>query len=336
MRAGVSFGPIDFLGDLPYVAADGSCIVTDPRGNGRYAYALVPTAASTWAFYRIDLYSRAVDLLAAPARAATTVTARARMIFDVTGGALNTPTIWMFAPDTAGGVFFRWQSYSIVTDAWTARNSTLAGMAALAATDTSIAHPCRALGYTDDRYIYVNGDGGAWGGAAPSRMARYDITTDTWAAVTGGGGARAAAPAIGSSLDWLPNLPDFLFSMRGGGSGICDIYSIAGNLWSAIPALDINPGMALDTEGFYTATYFRFPYRLIYSNGGTIGVMDLTNCASGIANPTATTDLIAQIDGLDGTAHQGNCLFPWNVGEKCYVGILPHASKTPQRIRITF
>ena len=332
-RPGVTFPPIDYLANLTASAIDGSCIVTDPRGTDRYAYVLQPISADNWEFYKFDLWSRTAQPLSNPARAATTITARAKMVFDASGGILATPTIWLFAPDTAGGTFFRWQSYNIATDVWTARSSVLAGMAAAASIDTSLCHPCNLLGAAPgpDRLIYANGDGGAWGAAGPSNLAVYDITTDTWARLVGAG-PRGGAPAIGSSLDWLPQCPGYLFSFRGGGSGIIDVYGIVGNAWTAIAAAAIDPPLPFDSEGFETTTLFRYPWRILCANYGQIIAVDLTSLV--VPPVAATTALVAAIDGADGTAHQGNGLFAWQVGDKLYIGIRPHGSTAVQRIRM--
>jgi len=125
-----------------------------------------------------------------------------------------------------------------------------------------------------------------------------------------------------------------LFSFRGGGSGILDYYDITTNAWAAIAAVNINPVLAWDSEGFETTTSFRFPFRLLVAQGGVINVVDLTPFGAGGAPAAISNELVARIDGADGAVHQGNALFNWTVGSTTYVGIRPHSGRGVQRVRL--
>jgi len=88
------------------------------------------------------------------------------------------------------------------------------------------------------------------GGGAVT-LYRYSISANTWANVAPSG-ARAAAPGGGMTASWVAGCPvwdtptgqpealgqnifkqngRFIFSFRGGGSALLDVYDIAGNVW---------------------------------------------------------------------------------------------------------
>ncbi len=77
--------------------------------------------------------------------------------------------------------------------------------------------------------------------------ANAQATGDTWVTIAPGG-ARAAAPAAGGSLNWVSDSADAtftienailngrrLYSFRGGGGSVLDVYDIPSNTWALGP-----------------------------------------------------------------------------------------------------
>lgn len=324
---------VDRLADLPSPAIAGSCMVTDPRGTGRYAYYLEPLTAATVAFWRIDLHSRARQQLTAPVLPAQSIVERARLLYDPTWGLAGAPRVCLIVP-VGVPPFMSWQEYDPATNAWNAL-ANIAGLAAALATDLSLAHACRTLGLggvggvTNDDTIVCNGDGGAFGGAALSNLACYSIAGNVWTLVSGKGGARGGAPAVGSSLSWSPQIPWALFSWRGGGSVLLDLYNANTDAWFVLTPV---PAKA-HGEGTEVVENFRYPFRSVVSDpDGQLVVYDLTGI--GAAVPAVVVDTIHRIAGTDGPTHRGQALIAWQRGDALYLGVRPHSRSEIQRIQV--
>jgi hypothetical protein len=99
-------------------------------------------------------------------------------------------------------------------------------------------------------------------------MYRYTISTNAWALLAPGV-ARAAAPGLGMSACIPLNIDragwdtentisngKFIYSYRGGASGVLDRYDIAANSWSAVTTIN--------TETFTTGSSYDLSDRYIY------------------------------------------------------------------------
>lgn len=133
---------------------------------------------------------------------------------------------------------------------------------------------------------------------------RYSISANTWSTITPAV-ARASAFATGGGANWIPNCSDsawtnenaikngkYIYSFRGGGSGVLDVYDIVANSWSSLtyaPLADFyGAGSCYDYDDDYiliqkenTGRIFRYmigenrliPWStLVYPNGtATVG-----------------------------------------------------------------
>ena len=337
-RPGVTMPVVDPLAKLPVMAMASSTIVCDPRGvqdavlGKRYAYFVGATAAATWGMLRIDLDTGTVSPCAAPpaAAAGAYVAARLAAVYVPLGTATeNIPCVYVVLPLTLNP-FMETLEYNCRTDVWTVR-ANIAGLAAPLATSLSLAH-ASGVYQTEagmviahrNRFIYANGDAGVFGGAGLSNIAYYNMVTNAWVLFTGAGGARAAAPAAGSQLIWLPSSPDRLWSNRGGGSTVVDIYNFGTDAWGVaafVPAYVMGDGTdftMMHTD--QTKIVFRMS-----SNPGVLMTYDVlgTRCES-----------LATMDGSDGALHAGNLLCSWVVGGRQYIAVVPHSGNSVQRIRL--
>lgn len=345
MQKDVDFAVVDYLSDLPQAAAHGLCVACDLRGipdpatGKRYAYIAQPTSPTAFMLLRTDLGGKAIRQLEAPpaAPAGTYLTDILAILYDPNGGpASNTPTIYVIgALSAAPWMFF--YSYTIRTGVWLAR-ANIAGLAAAlggaggaAPNGISLAHTCNTLGIVNDAsgfmiedVIWANGDGGVLGGAGVSNLARYSKAGNVWALVTGAGGARGAAPGLGSQLAWLPTQPNVLFSNRGGASGLIDRYTPATNAWGAVATV---PLMVLD-EGTDWTTLYEAPGRIAVRPGNPGESIHVLDPYSG------AVETLAQIEGVDGQPHRGNAMCAWFVSGRYYLGIVRHSNSDMQRIEL--
>ena len=187
----------DFLADLPRAASAGICMVSDPRGiadaltNKRYAYLLLPDSPLGFTLYRVDLETRAIELLAPPPVAAAGAynTALMAALYDPTGGAAsNTPTVYAMVSITAAP-WSQWMAYDVRTNIWAILASPALTAAAAFATSVALAHPCGTLGTfaplnaaIAENFIYCEGNGGAFNAVAgPSNVAQYSKAGGAWA-----------------------------------------------------------------------------------------------------------------------------------------------------------
>ena len=344
---GIDLPVQDWLGDLPAAAAAGAFLVADPRGipdpvtGKRYAYCGLPDASGqTFQLLRVDLESKAVEILAAPPAAAggAYVCGMMAAVYDPNGGAaMNTPKVYVVAPLSAAP-WVQWISFDIRTMAWDAILDPMTALAlgATATTNYSLAHPCttRANGILENNII-CNGDGGVLGGIGTSNLALYNKATNAWMLLTGGGGARAAAPAAGSKLTWLPTHAGSLFSPRGGaggGAAVIDEYRFATDDWIArvtVPAIPMGIGMDV-------CTLDPAPGLMAIRSVNASGI-DSFNIYRVSATPGATglaAELVARIDGLDGANHEGCAMVAGFVGGAYYLYIIPKGRRDIQRIQL--
>lgn len=200
----------------------------------------------------------------------------------------------------------------------------------------AIAHPCNVLGGAnwaalnaniDEDYIYLSGDGGQWGAVSVSRVAQYRKSTGVWAYLTGVGGVRAAAPAAGSKLMFIPGYPNRLWSNRGGASNIIDYYSFSTDGWTAlatsIPARVLNAGTEM-------CQVYNAPGLIAVRSSDEptiIQVLDLS------VTPHAYRT-VAAMEGTNGTVHGSNGLLSWAVDGEQFFGITPHGGSLPQKIQV--
>jgi hypothetical protein len=226
------------------------------------------------------------------------------------------------------------QRYDVETDAWNVL-ANLAGLAAAIGTSLSLVHACDVLGVGgtaavfDDDSIICNGDAGVFTGAGVSNLIRYSIAGNAWNLLTGAGGARGGAPAVGSDSVWLPNNPDVLFSLRGGGSPILDVYTGATDAWAAFTPL---PGKN-HGEGVCSVAFFRYPNRICYFDAdGEIIVIDCTPVGAAAAAPVV--DCIHHVFAGSAAAHEGQMIIAWQRSDRLYVGAVPHGTLQTQRIEV--
>jgi len=333
----------DFLADLPIAATAGICCVSDPRGiadvrGKRYAFLAIPTSGTAFTLYRVDLETRAISPLAAPPAAGgggTYNTSLMAGLYDASGGAASDRPTLYFMVGMTGANRVQWLTYDINTDAWGAvlalPTCGPAGASDLA-TSICLCHPCALLGNfvalnanIDEDYIYAVGDGGQWGAAGPSRVAQYRKSTNTWAYLTGAGGARPGAPAAGSKAVWLPNYPNRIYSTRGGASTVFDYYSFTTFAWGV--AVNPLPFMVLGAGTEITTLYETPGFIAVRpsSNPNMIFSMELGG---------ARFELVAAIDGVDGTIHESNALLAWWIAGQYFLGVIPHSKSEIQRIQI--
>jgi hypothetical protein len=323
-RPGFTLPKITYLRNLPYVAAAGSCIATDPRGTGEYAYGLFPTALASpnqgW-FGRYPLGRESMpgaDLwqqLATPAFTATeTIDSGTCLIVDPTDG-----RVWAITADAVGGVFHRWRAYTPATNTW-AVGSEVGGTleaaipAIIAAiTNASLAHPCPTINplVASDDFLYL-----AIGNSPV--LGRYSKVGNVWAAM--GGAARGAAPGAGSSLDFIHGRPDNLYALRGGASNLLDVYTIAVTGWAAGAA--VLPGTeTFDTGAEAVASPYALNELLVHRQNNVYRIDLARNVIP-----------VASVAGSDGAQHAGHALISYRTGQKWFVGVRLHSKTDFERI----
>lgn len=359
-RPGVDQPIIDYLGDLPFVPAAGTCMCVDPRGLANLTWQTTPArhyafltqaqgVTTSFVTMRVDLGSgNAVALPAAPAAAGGEYnTTYMSMIMDPTGAAtLDTPTLYVAVALTAAP-WIQFMSFDLTdltaATSWTILTSPVPGAGgggALVLGNLSLCHTCSTLGafvepttvQTMDRYIYLNGDQGRWDAAGPSRLVRYDKVNNAWAVLTGGGGAaRGGAPGAGSKMFWSPSYDwNTLNCWRGGNSGNLDRYNIATNTWTTVTTLP----PILSDSGTDVANIGNLAPGLVAVRAGEATDLNGKRQIHLLDLNTLLVHSLADIDGPEGAAHDGECMIAWWIGGAYYTGIIPHSTPKLQRIRL--
>ena len=325
-RPGFTLPKVSYLRQLPYLAAAGSCLATDPRGTGTYVYGVGPTGAAVpnqgW-FGRYAVGRETApgmetwQILTPPAWTATeTIDSGTCMIVDATDG-----RVWLVTADNAAGpIFHRLRSYDPATDAWTAyapgAPNDLNTVLALAAiiTRASLAHPCTTVQplVASENFIYL-------AVANSVILARYDKLNNVWAAANAGL-ARAAPPAAGSTLDFLSGRPDNLYSLRGGATALEDVYTISTQAWAAGAAV-LPAGETFD-EGVEAVASPYAPTELLVHRRDNVYRIDLARNVLPVAS----------VAGSDGTQHAGHGVVSYRVGSKWFVGVRLHSKTDFERI----
>jgi hypothetical protein len=288
-----------------------------------FAYVLVPTGAATATFYRMEFGSGALVPLTAPTFTANTVIGvGTAMCYDE-----SMDRVWLFTAQstTAGG--YEWASfqyYDINANTWTARNVATIALAAQWGTGAALVHTDSDIcvgpaigGQVADNYIYLVGNNAA-------AMYRYSIVANTWTALAGAMGVRAAAPGAGSNVIWNEWNADQLVSWRGGGSALVDKYTISTDAWAA----GVTPTVALPcTTGFESCSAHKIGSNSIIASGGTIYIYN---------HDSNRLTSQARIEGTDGLAHDGNslCYYLPSSFSTVFVIIRPHSGRAVQRIRL--
>lgn len=223
----------DYLAPLPatLAAQAGTQLIHSSDGStdgvGRLIY-----MSGTWGnlFYGYDTWTDGWIQLTGPG-AYTTGGGRAACMCS-----MRRVIYHVFTPNAPGVFVFR--RYNIDTDTWTTLASP-AGYAGAWGTDAAIVHICRTdnASVSDDNIYLISPSADNAG----LRVYRYNIAADTWTSLDGAGGARAAAPGAGCTLDYLPSRStNILYSLRAGGSAVMDTYTISTDTWGTqtyVPAL---------------------------------------------------------------------------------------------------
>jgi hypothetical protein len=235
--------------------------------------------------------------------------------------------VWLFTSQSTTAAGYEWASfqyYDIAANTWTARNVLSLALGAAWGTSAALLHTDSDVcvgrpmgGQVADDHIYLVGNNAA-------AMYRYSLVGNTWTALAGGGGVRAAAPGAGSNLLWNEWNIDQLVSWRGGGSALVDKYTISTDTWAA----GITPSVALAcTTGFESCTAHKVGSNSFIAVNGTIYVY---------SHDSDRITSMAKIDGVDGLAHsgQGLCYYFPSSFSAAYVVIRPHSGRSVQRIRL--
>jgi hypothetical protein len=313
---------VDVLAPLPVASMAGCVLATAPNGTGRYVYGVFPTAtapSAAWTFWQFDTWHNAWEQLTAPTvDAATDNTGICSMVVDGTSG-----LVYLFNSRNNNPVYHRFQVYTPATDTWAqlVGGATLEAAAALGAPwagDAALCHPCGTAGVpASDNEIFLvgNNDNSAY---------IYAIAGTTWGAHVGAN--RGGVCGVGTSLNWIPIVPTVLFSMRGGGSGLCDAYTIATGAFA--PGVQVLPvATAIATTGTEVATDTR-RNALIGQIGGRFYEGFPTVGAVGTITP------IGQMYGGTVVPHQGRGACVVRVGSKEYVYYRKQTTSEFQRIEI--
>jgi hypothetical protein len=323
-RLGEWIPVVDVLAPLPVASMAGCCLATAPNGTGRYIYGVFPTSNIAATFWQFDTWRNAWEQLTSPTLAATDLLlTNVSMIVDGTSG-----LVYLFNSRSAVPVYHRFQSYNPATDTWTQIGpvapaagclETPAGLAAAWAGDAILCHPCASAGVpaSDDAIFLVgNNDDSAY---------IFGIGAGTWTAHAGAN--RAAICGVGTSLNWLPSVPTVLYSMRGGGSTLCDVLTIATGAFTNPGVAVLPAATAIVTTGVEIATDNR-RNALIGQIGGRFYEGSPTAAAVGTISP------IGQMYGINGTPHQGRGVCVCRVGNQEYVYYRKQTGSEFQRIEI--
>jgi hypothetical protein len=329
MTHGTSILPVtEQLTQTPVICSAGTCFVHEPRGSvegvGRYLYAIF----SLTDFWQYDIWCDAWHQLASPTVVAgMTFGAGVAMCMDA-----SRSRVYLFVP-SSNAPFTDFQYYNITNDTWVgAAEPVDPALMVQWSTDAQLLHLCslensnntvavpldlnpvfggeRKIELLDD-HIYLIGNNNA-------TLYRYSISGDVWTLVAPTGGARGGVAAASATLNWMPDLwyldpfgavptasEPILYSWRGGGSTILDIFFITGARW--VPS-GLTAAASFDT--------------------GTCSIYDVTDSPSIVLYRNATMSLRAYrhkwqdhrgvlsrglvpmgtFAGVDGVAHVGNLL----------------------------
>lgn len=157
------------------------------------------------------------------------------------------------------------------------------------------------------RYVIEPDDNAFWflGGAAVT-LFKYSISANTWSTITPGA-ARAAVAGLGTSGNWIANVPDvawssvgtaggpggalkqngrYIYSFRASAGSLLDIYDIAANTWYS----GVSYGGA-NTETFTTGTTWVDYNGTVYVQKDATGRFFMFNVAKNELIPLSTNNI---------------------------------------------
>ncbi len=343
MRPG-NVPPVDVLTSLPVASMSGACFASDIRGTDRYIYYFAPSSTLAATFWRYDTYANSWTQLASP----STIGGNARfgtgcaLVYDSSGASGTVgimgdpPNVWLFHPHAAAP-WAQLQYYYAGGDAWTtvaqmggAFDAGGLGGAALAAQwsgDAAITHTCSALNsVVNDNYLYITGNNAAF-------FYRYSISADAVAAMIGHG---IFPPGAGTSLAWIPQIPDQLYSQRGGGFATSKYYSVAANMWVNIDTVPFADTYTTGNGMIGDASRGKFIVRKSAVAGEQIKLYDLDPLVViGTFIPPAVELRLTGSGYLgEGTPHSGMLTAMSMTGTQKYLYIGKYTSTDFQRIWI--
>ena len=322
-RPGVTLPVVEYLNEMPVQSTAGSCMVMDRRGplSNPNLYFIVPVAtsgANSVQLWALNVLTNSwIHLADPPIGIFAVIGVGTQAVFDE-----SMQRIWLF--NAASAVpWCAFHYYDIATDTWTARSGAL-GLAAQWSTDAAMLHCDEVIsggaGPGDD-HIYLIGNNSV-------DIQDYTISTNTWAQLTGAGAARAAAPAVGSTLTWNLNETDFIYSFRGGGVATLDEYEVSTDTWTSGVAY-IPVGTLLWDEGSCTCEV----YPSGFGTGNPVGYAAMNGTVYQ-SDRLGTHSQCCKIDGTDGLAHVGKSLVAYSYAGVRYVVYRLHTGRSVQRIRL--
>jgi hypothetical protein len=338
MRPG-SVPPVDVLTSLPVASMSGACFASDIRGTDRYIYYFAPSSTTAATFWRYDTWANSWTQLASP----STIGGNARfgtgcaLVYDSSGASGtgmfmgDPPNVWLFHPHAAAP-WAQLQYYYAGDDSWTtvaqgggAFNAGGLGGAALAAQwsgDAAITHTCSALNSTaNDNYLYITGNNATF-------FYRYSISLDTVAAM----GVHGVAAGAGTSLAWIPQIPNRLYYQRGGATVVFEYYDIANNAWVAVNTVPYAETYTTGNGMIGDASRGKFVIRQSAVAGGQIKLYDLDPLVT-IMNRVELRQTGSGYLG-EGTPHSGMLTAMSMTGTQKYLYIAKYTSTDFQRIWI--